>query len=153
HLDLAPVLIAYRNSAPFQAEVHGSFRLRNKETEIKSFKLATASSHVEGSGTLRHYNNPELALDYRASLDLADVAREGMVPQLRAGRADLKGNLSYQNKRYSSEGNMSVHDLEWRDPRIRLAGVDASSPYSITPEKIVLSRLMARLFGGSVQGD
>jgi translocation and assembly module TamB len=153
HLDLAPILIAYRNSAPFQAEVHGNFRLRNKETEIKSFKLATANSHVEGSGALRHYNNPELTLDYQASLDLAEAAREGKIPQLRAGRADLKGNLAYQNKRYSSQGNMNVRDLEWRDARMRLAGVDASSPYSLTPEKIVLSRLLAKLFGGSAQGD
>ena len=153
HLDLSPVLIAYRNTAPFQAEVHGNFRLRNKETEIKSLKIATPGSRFEGSGTLRHYNNPELTLDYQSSFDLAELAREGKIPQLRAGHADLKGNFSYQNKRYSSTGNMSVRDVEWRDSRVRLAGVDASSPYALTPEKIVLSRLTARLFGGNVQGD
>ncbi|HMC29297.1 MAG TPA: hypothetical protein VKL99_00580, partial [Candidatus Angelobacter sp.] len=153
HLDLAPVLIAYRNTAPFQAEVHGNFRLRNKETEIKSFKLATRTSRFEGSGTLRHYNNPELTLEYQASLDLAEAAKELKIPQLRSGHTDLKGNLTYQNKRYASQGNMNVRDLEWREARMRLAGVDASSPYTLTPEKIILSRMMARLFGGSVQGD
>jgi translocation and assembly module TamB len=153
HLDLAPVTIAYRNSTPFQAEVHGSFRLRDKEMEIKSLKLATRNSSLEGSGMLRHYNNPELTLDYQASLDLAEIAREGKVPELRAGRADLKGNLAYQNKRYDSQGNMSVRDLEWRDLRMRLTGLDFNSPYALTPEKIALSRLQARIFGGNVQGD
>src|SRR5579859_4333468 len=153
HLDLAPITIAYRGASPFQAEVHGNFRLRNKETEIKSLKLATRQSSFEGSGTLRHYDNPELALDYQASLDLAEVAREGKVPQLRGGHAELKGKLSYQSKRYSSQGNVNVHDLDWRDSTVRLAGLDADSPYALTPEKIVLSRLQARIFGGSVQGD
>jgi translocation and assembly module TamB len=152
HLDLAPVTIGYRNSAPFQAEVHGNFRLRNKEMEIKSLKLATRNSSFAGSGTLRHYNNPELALDYQASLDLKGVAREGKISELRAGRADLKGHLAYQNKHYESQGNMSVHDLEWRDARMRLTGADASSPYALTPEKISFPRLQARIFGGSVQG-
>ena len=126
HLDLAPVVIGYRNSAPFQAEVHGNFRLRDKQMDIKSLRLATRNSSFEGAGTLRHYDNPELALDYHASLDLAEVGIDGKIPQLRAGHADLKGNLAYQNKRYSSQGNLTVRDLEWRDARIRLAGADAT---------------------------
>jgi translocation and assembly module TamB len=153
HLDLAPVLIAYRKAAPFQAEVHANFRLREKEMEIKSLKLATGPSRFEGTGTLRHYNNPELTLDYQGSFDLSEVAREGKIPQLRAGHADLKGNLNYENKRYSSQGNLSVRELEWRDAHLRAAGVEGSSPYSLTPEKFVLSRVTAHVFGGSVQGD
>src|SRR5207245_2196646 len=33
------------------------------------------------------------------------------------------------------------------------SGLDGSSPYSVTPEKIVLSRLVVHAFGGTVQGD
>src|SRR5258707_12918371 len=75
HLDLTPILVSYRNAAPFQAEVHANFLLRSKETEIKSLKLSTASSRFEASGTLRNYNNPELTLQYQASLDLPEVAK------------------------------------------------------------------------------
>jgi len=153
HLDLAPVVIGYRGSAPFQAEVHGSFRLREKEMEIKSLKLAARNSTLSASGTLRHYDRPELALNYQAALDLGEVAREAKLQELRSGHADLNGNLNYQNKRYASQGSLSMRDLEWRDRRVRISGVTASSSYSLTPEKIVLSRLQARLFGGSAQGD
>ena len=152
HLDLTPILVSYRNAAPFQAEVHANFLLRSKETEIKSLKLSTASSRFEASGTLRNYNNPELTLQYQASLDLPEVAKEAKIAELRAGRADLKGALTYQNKRYGSQGNLSVRGLEWRDATVRLAGVDASSPYALTPEKVILPRLIARVFGGNVQG-
>jgi translocation and assembly module TamB len=153
HLDLTPVTLDYGNKAPLQAELHLNFLLRSKETEIKSARFSTPGSHFEGSGTLRNYNNPELALQYQASLDLLEAAREAGVPALRAGRAELKGTLNYRNRQYSSEGSLNARGLEWRDASLRLAGVDAASPYALTPEKINLPRLTARLFGGSVQGS
>src|SRR4029077_5773606 len=115
HLDLTPVLVSYRSAATFQAEMHANFLLRSKETEIKSLKLSTAGSRFEASGTLRSYNNPEFTLQYLASLDLPEVAKEAKIAELRAGHADLKGALAYQNKRYSSQGSISVRGLEWRD--------------------------------------
>jgi translocation and assembly module TamB len=48
---------------------------------------------------------------------------------------------------------MSVRNLEWRDAEMRVAGIDADSPYTLTQEKIILPRLVARAFGGTVQGD
>ena len=153
HLDLTPVTLAYRNAAPYQAELHLNFLLRNKETEIKSFRVATGQSHFEGSGTLRNYNNPELKLDYQASLDLSEVAHATGTSQLRGGHADVKGSVDYQNKRYASTGTLNAHGVEWRDSTVRLVGVDAASPYGITPEKIDLPRLNMRLFSGSVQGS
>jgi translocation and assembly module TamB len=153
HLDLAPLTIDYGNATPLQAEVHLNFLLRAKETQIKSLKLSTKNSRLEASGTVRNYTNPEVTLQYQASLDLAEVAKEAKLAQLRAGRAELKGAGSYQGKRYSSQGNMSVRNLEWRDAEMRVAGIDADSPYILTQEKIVLPRLVARAFGGTVQGD
>ncbi len=153
HLDLTPVTLAYGNASPYQAELHLNFLLRNKETEIKSFKVATQRSHLEGSGTLRNCNNPELKLDYQAAIDLVEAARAGNTPQLRGGHADLKGSLNYQNKRYASTGEVNAHGVEWRDSTMHLAGVDAASPYSITPENLNLPRLSARLLGGNMQGS
>ena len=153
HLDLTPLTISYGNATPLQAEVHLNFLLRAKETQIKSLKLSTKNSRLEASGSVRNYANPEITLQYQASLDLAEVAKEARLAQLRTGRADLKGAGSYQSKRYSSQGNLSVRNLEWRDATVRVTGVDADSPYALTQEKIVLPHLVARAFGGAVQGD
>jgi translocation and assembly module TamB len=153
HLDMAPLIVSYRNAAPLQADVHLNFLLRARETEIKSLKLATRNSRLEASGTLRNYNNPEVTLQYQATVDLAEVAKEAKLAQLRAGSAELKGVGTYQGKRYSTQGSLKVRDLEWRDATVRVAGVDAASPYSMTQEKIVLSRLIANAFGGTLQGD
>ncbi|HSK42733.1 MAG TPA: hypothetical protein VLA83_02480, partial [Candidatus Binatia bacterium] len=153
HLDFTPLTIAYRDAPPMQAEMHVGFLLRSGETEIKSLRLAAGGSKVEGSGTLRSYNNPELTLQYQASLDLVQAGNMAKWKQLRAGRAELKGKGFYQNNRYSTQGSLSVRDLEWRDGTIRVSSVDASSPYSVTQDKIVLARLIAHAFGGTVQGD
>jgi translocation and assembly module TamB len=153
HLDFTPLTIAYRNAPPVQAEMHAGFILRSGETEIKSLRLSVGNSKIEASGTLRNYNNPELTLQYQASLDLAQVGNTAKWKQLRTGRADLQGKGSYQNSRYSSQGSLSVRGLEWRDASVHVSSVDATSPYSITQDKIVLSRLIAHAFGGTVQGD
>jgi len=153
HLDFTPLIITYRNAAAMKADMHVGFLLRHGETEIKSLKVSTGNSRLEASGTIRNYNNPEVTLQYQVLLDLAEAGKEAKQTQLRSGRAELKGSGIYQNKRYSTQGNLNIRDLEWRDSVVRLSGVDGSSPYSLTPEKIVLSRLVAHAFGGTVQGD
>ena len=153
HLDFKPLVIAYRNASAMKAEMHVGFLLRPGQMELKSLKVSTGNSRLEASGTVRNYNNPEVMLQYQASLDLAEVGKEAKQAQLRSGRAEFKGLGIYQNKRYSSQGNLNVRDLQWRDSAVRLSGVDGSSPYSVTPEKIVLSRLIAHALGGTVQGD
>ncbi|MCU1219340.1 MAG: hypothetical protein JWN42_537 [Candidatus Angelobacter sp.] len=153
HLDFTPLTIAYRNLPPMQAEMHIGFLLRSGETEIKFLKLSTGNSRIEATGTIRDYKNPELTLEYEASLDLAQVGSAAKVKQLRAGRADVKGVGNYQNHRYSSQGNLSLRNLEWHDGTARVSGFDVSSPYSVTQDKILLSHLIAHVFGGTVQGD
>jgi translocation and assembly module TamB len=153
HLDFTPLTITYRNAAPMQAEMHLGFLLRSAEMEIKSVRMAIGGSKLEASGTLRNYNKPELTLQYEASLDLAQVGNTAKWKQLRAGRAELNGKGSYQSNRYSSQGNLSVRGLEWRDATARISSIEASSPYSVTQDKIVLPRLVAHVFGGTVLGD
>jgi translocation and assembly module TamB len=153
HVDFTPLTIAYRNAVPVQADVHLNFLLRAKETEIKSLKLSTKNSRVEASGTVRNYNNPEVTLQYQATLDLGEVAKQARLAQLRGGHAELKGAGTYQSKRYSSQGNLNVRDLEWRDSNVRGAGIAVESPYTVTQEKISLPRLTAHAFGGTALGD
>jgi translocation and assembly module TamB len=153
HLDFTPLTIAYKSAPPMQAELHVGFLLHSGEAEIKSLRVLAGASKVEASGTLRNYNNPELALQYQASLDLAQVGNTAKWKQLRAGRAELNGKGTYQNNRYSSQGNLSVRGMEWRDATTRISSLDATSPYSVTQDKIVLSRMIAHAFGGTVQGN
>ena len=145
----------WRNSPPVNGEVNFHFLMRAGETQFKSLKIAAGKSAVDAIGSLRNYNHPEVDLHYTASLDLLEVAKQFNIPELRAGRADLKGHLNYRAHRFSSEGQADARALSWSDPSLPLhaSGVDVSSTFTLTPEKLTLPRFTARIFGGSAQGD
>ncbi len=136
---------------PGKIELH--FLMRAAETEVRSLHVAVERSTLKASGTVRDYNHPGLQLQYEASLDLPEVAKLTRVPQLRAGRADLKGAFTYQSGLYTTQGTAEVRGADWQDASWRASGFDASFPFTVTPEKIALPRLTARAFGGTLQGD
>ncbi|HKD44347.1 MAG TPA: translocation/assembly module TamB domain-containing protein [Candidatus Angelobacter sp.] len=139
--------------ASVSGQVDLRFLLRATEAEIKSLKLRSGHSNFEAAGTLRNFDHPEIQLKYTASLDLAEAARLAKVPQLRGGRADVKGELGLKDAVYSSQGNFAIHGLEARGSELHVSRLDAESPFVLTPEKIVLSHLTARAFNGNLEGD
>src|SRR6266567_1378805 len=153
NLSIAAFAARYRGTAPLHGDLDLHFLMRSAETEIKSLKLSVQHSTLSASGTVRNYNNPEIKLQYDVSLDLPEVAKEAKIAEVRAGHADLKGAGTYQSRSYASDGNLAVRGLEWRDASFHTSGVEVASSFSLTPEKLLLPRLTARAFGGSVQGD
>ncbi len=127
--------------------------LRDTAAEIKSLKVVSRNSSVQARGMLRNYSQPEVALDYQAAIDLREAAQLARMPELRAGKAEVKGTLDYRNRRYSTQGSLVVRDLEWKDENIHAANVEAAAHFSLTPEQLSLTRLTARVFGGSAEGD
>lgn len=143
----------YRNVAPRRGDLDLNLLVRATETEIKSLKLSTDVGALQAKGSLRSYNNPDLRLQYNAAAELREIAREANLPELRAGRAALKGGFIYQNRKYSSQGELSIRGAEWRDADVHVANVEVDSPFTLTMDKIAFPRLVARALGGSVKGD
>jgi translocation and assembly module TamB len=145
----------WRNSPPMNGDVNFHFLMRAAETQVKSLKISSGKSTAEAIGWVRDYSHPEVDLHYTAALDLPEFARQTNIPELRAGRADLKGHLNYQANRVFSEGQADARALTWSDPSVPVhaSGVDVSSTFTLTPERFTLPRFSARIFGGSVQGD
>ncbi len=143
----------WRDMAPVSGRVELRFLLRANEAEIKSLKLTSGRSALEATGTVRNYEHPEIQLAYNASLDLGEAARLAKVPQVRAGRADVKGEFELKKALYSSHGNVTARGLEIHSPEWHVSGVDVASSFLLTPEKITLSRINARLWNGSVEGE
>lgn len=150
---LSLVSARWRELGPLNGRVELHFLLRSAGAEIKSLKVSSGHSTLEAAGTVRNYSHPEVQLEYKASLDLAEAGRQAKVPELRAGRVDVNGEFALKNDLYSTQGNLAIRGLEFRAPTWRVAGLDAASPFSLTPEKIVLSRITTRAFSGSLEGD
>ena len=132
-------------------ELH--FLMHPTRSDIKLLKITMGKSALQATGSVEDFRNLDVRLQYNGSLDLLQVARAARSPEVQAGRLDLNGAATYQHGRYMSEGNIAVHDLGWRDSSIHLSGIELSSPFSITPEKFTLPRLVTHALGGYAQGQ
>jgi translocation and assembly module TamB len=146
---------SWRDLKPVSGGIDLHFLMRANETEIKALKVFAGRSSLQAQGMVRGYSHPEVQIKYAASLDLPEVARQAALPQIRAGRADVQGSLAYQGQRYAAPGTISVRGLDWLDPALplRAYGIDGTSDFNLSPEKIMLPRLALRVFGGTVTGD
>lgn len=143
----------WKNIAARRGDIDMQLLLRTNDAEIRSVRIRSEGSVLQASGTLKNYNHPEVQLEYTASLDLADAGKLSGTPELRGGRADLKGTLDFQNSTYITRGNIDVKQLEWNDSKLRVSDVDGTAVYSLDPDKLTLSRLAGKAFGGTAKGD
>jgi translocation and assembly module TamB len=142
-----------RNNAAPPGKIEANFVLRSTETEFKSLTAESGRSRLRASGLVRNYSHPQVQMKYAASLDLVEAARQSRIPELQAGIAEVTGDFSWQDGRFSSQGNLTARDVGWRDPSWRVSAMEVASPFSVTEEKIDLSHITARVFHGGFQGD
>jgi translocation and assembly module TamB len=143
----------FRDFQPLRGDVDVQYVLRRSQVEVTSLKFATEHSTVQGSGTLTDFRHPDVQAKYNASVDAAELSRTARIPQLKGGRLDINGVAAYANQKYSAQGNVAGHSVSWQDASAKVAGVDFSSPFSLTPEKISLPHLSMRALGGGAQGE
>jgi translocation and assembly module TamB len=143
----------WRNQPLQRGDLDLHVLLRQNQADIKSVKLATGRSTVEASGNLRDYHNPHMVLNYRAKLDLLEVARLAGWPQVRGGTAELGGSLDYGAGRYSSQGKFGVQKLDWNSPDLRVSNGAATCAFTITPDRINFTSINSHLFGGTITGE
>lgn len=150
-LDLASA--HYKDFQPVSGNLELHFLLRPAEAELKSLKFTVEHSVFQASGTLANYGNPRIQLQYSATLDLKETGKTARIPQLEAGQLEVSGSANYENKIYGTQGTVTVRNLGWRDSSWNVSGVDLTSPFSVSPDKISLPRLSGRAFGGTAQGE
>ncbi|MGE5323828.1 MAG: hypothetical protein ACM3SW_13250, partial [Actinomycetota bacterium] len=143
----------WRNLPAQRGEVDMQVLLRSTDAEIRSLRITMPGSTLQAAGSLRNYSHPEVQAHYTASIDLADAARLARVPELRGGRANLNGNLDYRGDRYSTSGTLHVEKLEWKDPAVHATDVEASSAYYLDPDRVSVTSLSGKIFGGKVAGE
>src|SRR5947209_6300269 len=127
--------LRYRDFQPLQGSLDTQFVLRRSQLELKALKVAVGHSTIQADGTVTDFTNPEVRLKYTGTLDLAETGRIAGLPELRAGRLDVNGMAVYGGKTYLAQGNAAGHNITWKGLST-VAGIDFSSPFAVTPEKI-----------------
>ncbi len=132
-------------------EVH--FSLSPDSLEVESLKASSGRSRLQATGHLVNFNNPSVATKYDLTLDLGEASAIARRTEIRQGVLEATGEGSWSAAGFSSSGKLTLKNFDWRDKSVGLRGVALSSDYAINSQRLVFSRLQAKLLGGDLTGD
>jgi translocation and assembly module TamB len=135
----------------WMAEVH--FSLGPDSLDVESFKATSGRSRLQASGHLVNFKRPSAVGKYDITLDLGEASAIARHTEIRQGVLEASGEGSWSPEVFSSTGRLSLKNFDWRDKAVSLRSAAVSSDYAITSQRLVLSRLQAKLLGGDVTGD
>ncbi len=133
------------------AEVH--FSVEHNRIELKSLKAASSGAHLEASGELQNFLQPQVDVKYTADFDLTRVASIARRTDLRGGSLQLSGQGTWSAKAMTSSGTLAVDGLAYRDSNINLHNAKVNAKFSADRNRLNLSQIQARLLGGGATGD
>ena len=153
HFTVGKVDTNYDGFRPFSWMMTIDFSLGTNSAEVKSVKWNSGRSHLEASGRITDFRNPQLDATYNAHADLAEVAAVVRQAELREGIAEFKGSGRWTLDEFNSSGAVVLRDLNWQDDQVALKKGSAAGDFSVNDQQIKLSKLQGKLFGGSIAGD
>jgi translocation and assembly module TamB len=138
---------------PFAWMTEVEFSLSSNSAVVPSIKWNSSHSHFLASGVVTDFRHPHLEGQYDGQFDLLEVASIARRHELRGGMLEVKGRGNWSLERFAGSGLLTVRDLAWQDERISFSKASVSTGYSVTDQQIELSKLQARIFGGTITGE
>jgi len=138
---------------PFAWTSSAEFTLGSNSAIVTSLKWNSGHSHLSASGQLTDFRHPHLTGVYDAQLDLAEAAFISRRRELHSGILDLKGHGDYSLDQFASAGLLTLRDLGWQNDQIAFSKASVSTGYSVTDQRLSLSKLQGKIVGGSFTGD
>jgi len=130
------------------------FSLWQSMAEIKSLRLTSEKSSAQISGKLSDFQSPKIQLTYASTINVSQLGAIARKKQLRGGTLELNGSGSYAEAAgYFSTGRIAVRDLDYVDDGIALRRANLNSNFSLANNRLQLTQIAARFFGGQVTGD
>jgi translocation and assembly module TamB len=138
---------------PFAWTAEAHFTFAHDSVEVRLLRATSGRSHFEMNGSLHNFSRPKLEANYDATLDLAEAGGVARQPGVRRGVLQATGKGVWSGEDYSALGKMAVRDLDWRDDSVTLHGLAATSQFALSPQRLALSQIEAKVWGGSVNGE
>jgi len=152
-LEIGKVDTVFDGYRPFSSMITVDFSLGPTFIDVKDMQWSSGRSHLRGSGRIADFRNPRAEGLYDAYIDLAEVAAITRRHDLREGAAELKGSGHWTLDDFAATGSLVGRDLSWQDDQVVIKKASAMTDYSVTDQQIKLSKLQAKVFGGTANGD
>jgi translocation and assembly module TamB len=135
----------------WMTEVH--FTQGQNSLEVQSLKATSGRSHLQASGRLAKFGNPEITGEYDLTLDLAEAGAVSRRSEIRSGMVHAIGKGSWSAAQFASAGKLLVKDLDWRTESLTFRAESVGTQYSLDPQRFGFSGITAKVLGGDVSGD
>jgi translocation and assembly module TamB len=138
---------------PFAWMADAQFSLSGQSLQMKSFYANIGRSHMVGSGQIQNFKHPKIILNYDATLDMGEAAAILRNRDIRKGLLHANGQGSWQSDDFASNGNINITDFDGKFDSVNASRASFTSSYNINTNRLTLSKIDARLFGGAVSGE
>lgn len=152
-LSIGKIDSRYAGYRPVAWNAAAQFALEPDALELKALSAISGRSHLQASGRVTNFLQPEFVGQYEMTLDLAETAAILRRPELRGGLLQVSGHGSWSERGFVSAGRLQLNDGEWRDPDLALRAVNGSLQFNVAPKQLKLSAIRAKIFGGEIRGD
>jgi len=143
----------FKNCRPIAWTAEAHFTFAHDSIQVRSLKATSGRSHFEINGNLNDFRHPRLEANYDATIDLAEAGAIGRLPEVRRGTLQATGKGSWNGEDFSALGKLVAKDFDWRNPALDFRGAALTSQFSVSPERLALSQIEARVLGGNVSGE
>jgi translocation and assembly module TamB len=138
---------------PFAWMAQAQFGLNGQTLQIKSFSGHLGRSQLKANGRIDNFKEPKITLTYDANVDMGEIAAIVHDRDVRHGMFQATGQGSWSLSKFSSTGNASITDFDGRFDSVVVSHASVSTLYNISSDRLTLSKIEARVFGGSMNGD
>jgi translocation and assembly module TamB len=153
HVSLGWVETKLRDYRPFAWMSAADFNLGNNSVIFSSLKWNSGHSNFSGTGQISDFRHPHIHAQYEGHLDLTEAASILRRNDLRGGTVELQGQGSWSLDQFTSNGQLSLREVDWHGEQFSLSNAAVSGDYTVSDQQLRLSKVQGRIFGGSFTGD
>src|SRR5208283_1390121 len=135
------------------AQADMEFSLLSNVLQIKSAKLTSEKSSLEGRAKITNFDNPRIEFSYDGTFDMGQAGAVARLYQLRTGTMTISGAGTYSQTSSGSHGKLTVRGLDYVDEGLVLRNATVAADFALNNDHLVLSRLAGRLLGGEFTGQ
>ena len=133
------------------ADLHASiFRDR---LVISSMRISSQQTRVDLSGSIVDFRQPKLYFDYKANLQLGQVASIVRYPELHGGIAELSGHARYSAQKFQTTGKAALRNGSLDAGVFRFRELSAGFDYVADNTRIRVPQIFGHGMGGTVTGE
>ncbi|HEX8926688.1 MAG TPA: hypothetical protein VF786_12895, partial [Terriglobales bacterium] len=141
------------NLRPFAISTDLRASILRDRLVISSLRVTSQQTRIDLAGSVVDFRQPQLNFDYKANLQLAQIASIVRYPELHGGVAEVNGHASYSAQKFQTIGKASLRSGSLDAGVFRLRELSAGLDFVADQNRLKVPHIFGHGFGGTVTGE